>query len=64
MKMLEVILVGQAAVTGGEIKALTGGGTLITFPMLTSIGIPPWLPISPIPWPCAPATWEDFCPVA
>ena len=41
MSNLEVILVGLAAVAGGAVNALAGGGTLITFPMLTAIGIPP-----------------------
>ena len=41
MSILEVILVGLAAVAGGAVNALAGGGTLITFPMLTAIGIPP-----------------------
>jgi uncharacterized membrane protein YfcA len=36
----EFILVGFAAVGGGFVNALAGGGTLITFPMLISIGIP------------------------
>jgi uncharacterized membrane protein YfcA len=41
MTILEVILVALAAVAGGAVNALAGGGTLITFPMLTAIGIPP-----------------------
>ena len=41
MNILEVVLVGLAAVAGGAVNALAGGGTLITFPMLTAIGIPP-----------------------
>jgi uncharacterized membrane protein YfcA len=40
MSILEVVLVGLAAVAGGAVNALAGGGTLITFPMLTAIGIP------------------------
>jgi uncharacterized membrane protein YfcA len=40
MSILEVVLVGLAAVSGGAVNALAGGGTLITFPMLTAIGIP------------------------
>ncbi|MGE5808254.1 MAG: sulfite exporter TauE/SafE family protein [Nitrospirota bacterium] len=30
-----------AAVAGGLVNALAGGGTLITFPMLTAVGVPP-----------------------
>ncbi len=37
---LELVLVGLAAVIGGAVNALAGGGTLITFPMLTALGIP------------------------
>jgi len=40
MTIVKVILVGLAAVAGGAVNALAGGGTLITFPMLTAIGIP------------------------
>jgi uncharacterized membrane protein YfcA len=38
--MFDFILVGLAAVAGGAVNALAGGGTLITFPMLTAVGIP------------------------
>jgi uncharacterized membrane protein YfcA len=40
MSILNLVLVGLAAVAGGAVNALAGGGTLITFPMLTAIGIP------------------------
>lgn len=40
MSVLQYVLVGLAAVAGGLVNALAGGGTLITFPMLTAIGIP------------------------
>ncbi|MGO8881891.1 MAG: sulfite exporter TauE/SafE family protein [Desulfomonilaceae bacterium] len=40
MTELELILIGVAAVVGGAVNALAGGGTLITFPMLTAVGIP------------------------
>jgi uncharacterized protein len=33
-------LLGLAAVGGGAINALAGGGTLITFPALTALGVP------------------------
>ena len=38
MTELELILIGVAAVVGGAVNALAGGGTLITFPMLTAVG--------------------------
>ncbi len=37
----ELILVCLAAVGGGFVNAIAGGGTLITFPMLTAVGVPP-----------------------
>jgi uncharacterized protein len=40
MSELEFVLVGLAAVVGGAVNAIAGGGTLITFPMLTAVGIP------------------------
>lgn len=40
MTELDLILVGVAAVAGGAVNALAGGGTLITFPMLTAVGVP------------------------
>jgi uncharacterized membrane protein YfcA len=40
MSGFEFVLVGLAAVAGGVVNALAGGGTLITFPMLTAVGIP------------------------
>jgi hypothetical protein len=36
----DFVAVGLAAVTGGAVNALAGGGTLITFPALTALGIP------------------------
>jgi uncharacterized protein len=36
----DFLLVGLAAIAGGAVNALAGGGTLITFPMLTAVGIP------------------------
>jgi len=41
MNAFDLIIVGLAAVAGGLVNALAGGGTLITFPMLTAVGIPP-----------------------
>jgi uncharacterized membrane protein YfcA len=37
---IEFFLVGLAAVAGGAVNALAGGGTLITFPMLMAVGLP------------------------
>lgn len=37
---MDLLLVGLAAVAGGMVNALAGGGTLITFPMLTAVGVP------------------------
>jgi hypothetical protein len=37
---IDLLLVGLAAVAAGAINALAGGGTLITFPMLTAVGVP------------------------
>ena len=34
-------LMGLAAVAAGAINALAGGGTLITFPTLIALGVPP-----------------------
>ena len=41
MSLAGYLLVFLAAVAGGAVNALAGGGTLITFPMLTMAGIPP-----------------------
>lgn len=37
---VDFVLVGLAALAAGAINALAGGGTLITFPMLTAVGVP------------------------
>ena len=37
---IQYILAALAAVAAGAVNALAGGGTLITFPMLTFLGIP------------------------
>ncbi len=37
---LELALLGLAAVAGGAVNALAGGGTLITFPALIAAGVP------------------------
>lgn len=41
MPILHYILAGLAATAAGTINALAGGGTLITFPTLLAIGLPP-----------------------
>lgn len=41
MGVFEFTMIGLAAVAGGLVNALAGGGTLITFPMLTAVGVPP-----------------------
>jgi uncharacterized membrane protein YfcA len=38
---IDHILVGLAAIAGGFVNAIAGGGTLITFPMLTAVGVAP-----------------------
>lgn len=40
LEPLQYLLVALAAVAAGAINALAGGGTLITFPALTAMGIP------------------------
>lgn len=37
---LQYALIALAAVAAGAVNALAGGGTLITFPMLTAVGLP------------------------
>lgn len=37
----DYVLMGMAAVAAGAINALAGGGTLITFPTLLALGVPP-----------------------
>jgi uncharacterized membrane protein YfcA len=37
---ISYIIVGLAAIAGGAVNALAGGGTLITFPVLMAVGIP------------------------
>ncbi|MDO8834135.1 MAG: sulfite exporter TauE/SafE family protein [Vicinamibacterales bacterium] len=37
---VEFVFVFLAAVAAGAVNALAGGGTLITFPMLTAVGVP------------------------
>lgn len=37
----DLLLVAVAALLAGTVNAIAGGGTLITFPMLTAVGFPP-----------------------
>lgn len=39
MSALDLVLVGLAAIAGGAVNALAGGGTLITFPVLNAVGV-------------------------
>jgi uncharacterized membrane protein YfcA len=41
MEWYSYVLAGLAAVAAGAVNAQAGGGTLITFPVLTALGIPP-----------------------
>jgi hypothetical protein len=36
----DYVLIALAALAAGAVNALAGGGTLITFPMLTAVGVP------------------------
>jgi uncharacterized protein len=40
MNVLQYILIGVGAFLAGGVNALAGGGTLITFPLLTAVGLP------------------------
>jgi len=37
---IRFLLITLAALAAGAVNALAGGGTLITFPMLTAVGVP------------------------
>ncbi|MFH0895487.1 MAG: TSUP family transporter, partial [Bacteroidota bacterium] len=41
MQPTDLILAGLAAIAAGFVNAIAGGGTLITFPVLMALGIPP-----------------------
>lgn len=41
MSILHFVFVGLGAFAAGIVNALAGGGTLISFPILTALGIPP-----------------------
>jgi len=40
LSVTEFFIVGLAAIAGGAVNALAGGGTLITFPILIAVGVP------------------------
>ena len=40
LELMDYLLIALAALAAGMVNALAGGGTLITFPMLTAVGIP------------------------
>jgi hypothetical protein len=40
LNWIELLLVALGGIAGGMVNALAGGGTLITFPLLTAVGIP------------------------
>ncbi len=41
LSIAQLLIVGLGAVAGGAVNAIAGGGTLITFPLLTAVGVPP-----------------------
>ncbi|HRI56221.1 MAG TPA: TSUP family transporter, partial [Anaerolineae bacterium] len=41
LSLLDFLLIAAAAVAAGAVNAIAGGGTLISFPALTFVGIPP-----------------------
>ena len=41
MTPVELVLAAVAAAAGGAINAIAGGGTLVTFPAIVALGVPP-----------------------
>jgi uncharacterized membrane protein YfcA len=41
ISLLHYVFIGLAALAAGFVNAIAGGGTLITFPVMTAVGIPP-----------------------
>jgi len=41
LSALELLLIALAAVAAGLVNAIAGGGSLISFPVLTAVGLPP-----------------------
>ncbi len=40
MTEIQYLLIGLSAIAAGMVNAVAGGGTLITFPLLTTLGVP------------------------
>ena len=41
MSLTQLLLVVASALVGGAMNSIAGGGTLLTFPTLVALGIPP-----------------------
>lgn len=41
MQGLDYLTIGAAAIAAGAVNAVAGGGTLISFPVMTALGMPP-----------------------
>lgn len=41
LSLLNLVILGLAAVGAGAVNAIAGGGTLITFPTMVAMGVPP-----------------------
>ena len=41
MSYFDLLIAALAAVGAGAVNALAGGGTLISFPVLVAVGVPP-----------------------
>ncbi|MFO8238199.1 MAG: TSUP family transporter, partial [Prochlorococcaceae cyanobacterium] len=41
LSALDLLLIALAAVAAGLVNAIAGGGSLISFPVLTAVGLPP-----------------------
>ena len=61
MTGVELVTVGVAAIIAGAVGALAGGGTLITFPVLLAVGVPP-VAANATPLPYVRDIWEERLP--
>mgnify|MGYP006154288841 CR=1 FL=1 len=52
MSLTQLLLVVLAALVGGVMNSIAGGGSLITFPLLVAIGLPSVA--ANVPWPRRP----------
>jgi uncharacterized membrane protein YfcA len=52
---LQLLLIAPAAVLAGAVNAVAGGGSLISFPALTAVGLPPLMANVTTRWPCCQA---------